>query len=229
MRHLLPVLLLSTFTVPALAAEPARGPLVSLTTSAQRLVANDVAQATLYVETSGSDAGKVAAHLDQVTDTALKTAKRHDKVKVESGNRNSWPLYDKNNKQTGWRGRAELRLESRDVAALSKLISALSPELQFAGLSFSVSPQARDSAENALIPEALTAFKARAEIAARALGYRNYRVVEVSLNSGGGFRPVAYRAKAMSAAVMADAAGPEMASGESELTVSAQGQIELQP
>ena len=45
---------------------------------------------------------------------------------LRQGSRNSYPIYDtKGQKITGWRERAELRLESADFAALSKLTGEL--------------------------------------------------------------------------------------------------------
>lgn len=227
MRRLLPLLLIAA--LPAVAAEPAKSPQVELGSDARREIANDLAQATLFVETSDADAAVIARRIDRATAEALKTAARYPQVKSESGMRNTWPLYDgKNNKQTGWRGRAEIRLESRDSEKLARLIGELQPSLQLAGLGFAVSDASRKAAEDALIPEALKAFQNRAQLAAKSLGFGGYRIVDLSINGGGSQRPMPYyrEAKLMAAPAMADAA-PTLAPGTSELTVNVRGKVEL--
>lgn len=227
MRRLLPLLLLAS--LPAVAAEPAKLPQVELGSDARREIANDLAQATLFIETSDADPAVIARRIDRVTADALKTAGRYPQVKSESGMRNTWPLYDnKSGKQTGWRGRAEIRLESRDSEKLARLIGELQPSLQLSGLGFAVSDASRKATEDALIPEALKAFQNRAQLAAKALGFANYRVVDVSVNGGGGQRPVPYyrEAKMLAAPAMADSA-PTLAPGTSELTVNVRGKVEL--
>ncbi len=57
---------------------------------------------------------------------ALDQARQVKDVTLRQGSRNSYPIYDsKDQKITGWRRRAELRLESSDFAALSKLTGEL--------------------------------------------------------------------------------------------------------
>ncbi|RML93390.1 hypothetical protein APX70_03341, partial [Pseudomonas syringae pv. maculicola] len=107
-------------------------------------------------------------------------------VKIRQGSRNSYPVYDdKGQKITGWRERAELRLESADFAVLSKLTGELLTDLKMGGMDFSISPSTRKTSEDALLKDAVTAFKARAQLVTEALGGKGYKLVNLNLNTSG--------------------------------------------
>ena len=120
---------------------------------------------------------------------ALRVAKDYKGVTARSGNNQTYPVYAKGNVLQGWRGRAEIRIESRDFEAASGLIGKLQAGMQLGNISFSVSPEARRSAENELIAEAIAAFKARAEIVKAALAGRGYKLQRLNLANGYGAPP----------------------------------------
>ena len=105
-------------------------------------------------------------------------------MRVRSGGNQTYPVYSKAKLLQGWRGRAEIRIESKDFQAASGLIGKLQAGMQLGNLGFSVSPEARRQAENELIVEAVGAFKARAEIVRGALAGRSYKIQRLNLNSG---------------------------------------------
>ena len=78
------------------------------------------------------------------------------------------------NRLDGWRGRAELKVESKDFKAAGELISLLQSKLQLSNLNFSVAPETRRELENQLITEAVAAFRQRAT----ALGIRRVEMSE---------------------------------------------------
>ncbi|MCZ7019136.1 SIMPL domain-containing protein, partial [Salmonella enterica] len=85
-------------------------------------VARDKMIVTLYTESQNADPAKLAAEITNTMNKALGQAREVKAVTLRQGSRNSYPIYDsKNQKITGWRERAELRLESADFPALSKL------------------------------------------------------------------------------------------------------------
>ena len=99
---------------------------------AQREVANDTLSATLYVESNGANAAEVANTLNRAINDALKQSAEVKAVRARSGNHQTWPLYNKAQQPAGWRGRAEVRLESRDFAAAGALIGGLTIDVPFA-------------------------------------------------------------------------------------------------
>jgi predicted secreted protein len=200
---------------------------VELQAEAQREAGNDTLYAMLFVELNEVDAAKLAAALNQAANDALALAKEFKLVRVRSGNNQTFPVYDRQQRLTGWRGRAELRLEGRDFAAASALIARLQASLQLGQIGFSISPEMRKGIEDELIAEAIQAFRARADIARVALGGRGYKIRRIAVHTGGGLappRPMLARSAAASEALPA----PQFEGGTSQITVSVSGAIEVE-
>ena len=110
----------------AAAAEPApRYSVVELQAEAQREVANDTLNASLYVEMNDANPATLASAINKSVNEALRVAKDHKGVRVRSGGNQTYPVYAKGNALQGWRGRAEIRIESRDFQEASGLIGKL--------------------------------------------------------------------------------------------------------
>ncbi|MCY1260289.1 hypothetical protein D9M68_532400 [compost metagenome] len=203
---------------------------VSLHAEASQEVAHDLMQVTLYSEAQSSDPAKLAAGTTEALNAAIAEARKVKEVKTSLGSRNSYPIYDdKGQKITGWRERAELRLESTDFAALSRLTAELQGRLKMGSMNFSLADATRDKSEAALMKGAVDAFKARAQLLAESLGGKGYKLVSLNLSSAGAPRP--YPVMRMSMA-KADSYGgaptPEVEAGTSQVTMNADGTIEVQ-
>jgi predicted secreted protein len=208
--------------------DPVRFNQVDLQAEVSREVPNDLMNASLYAEVSDPAAPKVADQLNRLAAEALRTAGEFKPVKARSGFTQTYPVYDRQNKLTGWRGRTEIRLESKDTQAMTALIGRLQSAMQLGGVSFAVSPELRRQVENELITEGVAAFRARADIAAKALGGRGYKIRRIGLNTGGfapGPRPLARGAMATAAA---EVAPPAFEAGTSMVNVAATGTIEVE-
>jgi predicted secreted protein len=150
----------------SLAADPApRYNTIELQADTQREVANDTLSASLFVELNDANPAALANAINKTANEALRVARDYKSVRVRSGNSQTYPVYAKGNVLQGWRGRAEIRVESRDFETASGLIGKLQAGMQLGSLGFSVSPEARRQAENELIAEAIDAFKVRAAAA----------------------------------------------------------------
>jgi len=209
-------------------AEPAmpRYNAVGLQAEVQREVQNDRLDATLYVELTDTDPAALADTLNKRIGEAMRLAKEAQGVQARSGGNRTFPVYARNNVLEGWRGRAEIRIESRDFEAASRLIGRLQASLQLAGVSFSVSPESRRAVENQLIAGAIAAFKARAEIAKTALGGRGYRLVRLNVGHAQHV-PVPRLAMARAAAAPQGGTPPSLEAGFSQVRVTADGTIEI--
>ncbi len=214
--------------LPVLAADPApRYNVVELQAEAQRELANDTLTANLYVELNDANPVALATAVNKVSNEALRVAKEFDAVRARSGNNQTYPVYAKGNVLQGWRTRAEIRLESKDFAAASRLIGKLQASMQLANTAFSVSAEARRQAENELIAEAIVAFKARAEIVRGALAGRNYKIQRLNVNTGYSAPPPRFAlARAMTAGAP-EVTAPALEGGVSMITVTAGGAIEV--
>lgn len=200
---------------------------VELQAETQREVQNDLLNAVLYAEMNDASAAALAGALNKAVNEALQIAKNYPKVRVRSGNNQTYPVYAKAGVLQGWRGRAEIRLESRDFEAAAALIGKLQATLQLGGLNFSVSPELRRASENELIAEAIAAFKARADIVKGALAARGYRLQRLNINSGYNAPAPRMLMQARGAAMAAEVAAPNLEGGVSTVTVSASGVIEI--
>ena len=204
---------------------------ISLRAEASQEVPRDLMIVTLYTEAQNTDSAKLAAEVTTVMNKALGEAKQVKAVTLRQGNRNSYPIYDnKTQKITGWRERAELRLESTDFAALSKLTGDLMQTLKMGNMQFTVGNNTRKTSEEALLKDAVNAFKARAQLATDALGGKGYKIVNLNLNSNGYPQPYMRSEMMMKAAspAMDSAPTPEVEAGTSEISMSADGVIEVQ-
>ena len=216
-------------SLPALAEDAPRYNQISLRAEVSKDVPRDLMVVTLYSEAQDTDPGKLAKGITETLNKALQQARQVKDVKVSQGSRNSYPIYDsKNQKITGWRERAELRLESADFPALSKLTGELQSTLKMDNMEFSIADATRKSSEDALLKDAVAAFKARAQLATDALGGKGYKIVNLNFNTNGYPMPYARGGMMMKAAMADSAPTPEVEAGTSQVNMSADGVIEVQ-
>ncbi|NBB08563.1 SIMPL domain-containing protein [Pseudomonas sp. SLFW] len=203
---------------------------VSVRAEVNQEVQRDLMTVTVYTELQNTDPAKLAAGITESLNKALGEARQVKGVTIRQGSRNSYPIYDdKGQKITGWRERAELRLESPDFAALSKLTGELlGSDMKMGGMDFSISDPARKTSEDTLLKNAVTAFKARAQLVTDALGGSGYKLVNLSLNTSGYPQPYMRAPVMMMKAARADAAPtPDVEAGTSQVSVTADGVIEV--
>jgi len=219
-------LVASVISFHAMADEP-RYNQVTLRTDVSSEIAHDRMHVTLYSEAQHNEPAQLAAQTTRTLNQALQSARQNKDVIVSQGSRHSYPVYDDKGQQiTGWRERAELRLESTDFASLSTLVAQLMQTLQMGGMHFSVSDPLRKQHEDALLEDAITAFAARAQLVTRSLGGAGYKLVSLNLHSGG--HQLETRNAAMKMDMMASAPIPEIEAGSRQLTVTADGVIEVE-
>jgi len=198
---------------------------IHLQAQSSMTVGNDHMEALLSVFGEGTDTVKLAEQINSTMSWALKTAKQYPKVSVSSGQYQTYPVFGKDTLKR-WRATQEVSLESADTGTLVQLLGALQQRLQVNSIRFTVSPPQRAKAEDQLIDQALAAFQARAERVRKNLGAKSYRIVDITVGSNGGANPPypMMVAKAMESSVTA----PAVDSGSSQLSVNAEGTIELQ-
>ncbi|MFJ5294954.1 SIMPL domain-containing protein [Pseudomonas sp. NPDC088368] len=203
---------------------------VSVRAEVNQEVQRDLMTVTVYTESQNTDPAKLAAGITESLNKALGEARQVKEVTIRQGSRNSYPIYDdKGQKITGWRERAELRLESPDFAALSTLTGELlGSDMKMGGMDFSISDPARKASEDTLLKNAVTAFKARAQLVTDALGGSGYKLVNLNLNTSGYPQPYMRAPIMMMKAARADAAPtPDVEAGTSQVSVTADGVIEV--
>ncbi|MFC6052205.1 hypothetical protein A6M14_01675 [Acinetobacter sp. Ac_877] len=201
---------------------------LNIQAEASREISNDEMTAVLYIEKSNKQPAQLASEINQLMTQAINTAKKYSQIKFETGSQSTYPVYDNDNRKVKeWRGRAEIRLESKDFKAASQLISELQQNFQTQSINFNVSDSQRKKVENELMVEASKNFQQRAQSLAQAWNKSSYQLININLNTNSySNRPVPLMAimKAASADVIPE---QEVASGESQITVNANGSIQL--
>lgn len=214
----------SALAMPVQAADPQPSPAVEieLSASASRQAPNDLARASAYAEATGANPEEVARRVNETIRAGIATAKRHAAVKVRSGSTHTYPIYAKGGaKVEGWRMRSELLLESQDMQALSDVLGKLQSSMGVSQLSLLPAPETRRQVEDQATVEAIAAFRAKAKLVADAFG-KSYRIRQMSV--GDTARPPMPVMRGM---VAEAASAAPIEAGESAVTVTVTGRIEL--
>ncbi|CAH0440399.1 SIMPL domain-containing protein [Ralstonia pseudosolanacearum] len=200
---------------------------LSLDAQAVADVPTDTVTLTLGAEQDGPDPGAISAALSRKADDVIAQAKRATGVQAESGGFSIYPNTDRNGKISVWRGRAEVRLTSKDFAAASKLAGQLANQMQVQNVNFTLSREARTAAETKLIDQAVNAFRDKAQATTKLFGYSNYAIREVHVSEGGGSpgpRPL------MRMAAMASDSAPvpvPIEGGKAQVVVTISGAVQM--
>lgn len=201
-------------------------PQADLSAEASRSAPNDQLRALVYAEASDASPADVARRVNGLIAQALATARAYPTVKVKSAGNSTTPVYGKTSRTIeAWRMRASLALESTDTPALSELLGKLQQSLAVASLNAAPSPDTWRKVEDEVIGDAIGAFQNRARLVAASLG-RGWRIKQIAVNTSGG-RPQPVMPYARAAMVMADAAPAPVEAGDTPITVTVTGQIEL--
>ena len=209
-------------------AEPTGYDQLTFQTEVKEEVQNDEVRATMYKKAQASDAKTLATTLNTSINNAMKIAKRYPSVTVSTGQQRTYPRYDKNDKIIGWTGQASIDLKSTDLVATSQLIADLQQTLVMENLNFGVSDAKKDALEQKLMTDASRAFQQQAKNLTRAWDARGYRVVTVNLNTNNNNYPrPMYSMRAESVAMDSAVPSQNFESGNSTISVTANGTIEL--
>lgn len=203
--------------------------LVSLGSEARQEVANDWMHAVLALEVQDRDPARLGQMVNREIQQTLAKAGNFPEVRLQSQGYQTLPQNDERGRHTGWRAQARFLLEGADFARLGALIGALQASgLVVQGIGFEVSPERRLEVEDALVKEAIAAFRHRAEITRQALGAARFRVVDLQVD---GLFNAAPRMALMESRQMAmakmDVVPVATQAGVTELVVRVNGRVQL--
>lgn len=191
----------------------------------ERDIPNDEMQSLLVSEHQGKNASNLSAKVNQDIKWAVAIAKKHKTIEESTRAYQTYPIY-KDNDVVGWRVSQEVLLKSQNIAELSEVIGELQEKLQVRQMQFSASNKTRDQIENELIEAAMQAFKRRAEIIKKHMDGKDYRIVNLHINSNGQRPPMMHVERGRMQA-MALASAPTVESGTSKITVNVSGSIQF--
>jgi predicted secreted protein len=164
--------------------EPVRN-VLALSASAATEVTMDTLSITLAATREGGDAAEVQSQLSGLVEAALSAARagaRAGQVEVRTGAFSVGPRYAPRGGIAGWQGRAEIVIEGRDAAAVSRLAGRMQG-LAVARANFSLSRELREKTEAEVSGQAIARFRERALQHAQAFGFSGYVVREVQVGS----------------------------------------------
>ena len=182
----------------------------------------------LRVDVDNPDPVAAGSEVNTRMAKALARAKAVRGVEAATTAYSSYQVSERN-QPLRWRVSQTLSLESSDFTALAALVSKIQSEdgLVLGGMTFSVSPSARRTAEDALTQQAIKAWQTRAQAAAQGFGSSAWRTGYVTIQTGDYARPVPML---RAAGVQAAAAAPVATEGgTTDITITVSGEAILEP
>jgi len=202
----------------------------SLSSEASAEVPNDLMIATLVVQQEDADPARLAEKVNEAMSWATELLQEYDTLKVSTRDYQTYPRYDTSQvrRLIGWRATQSLQLETEDFGAAGKAIQTLQERLQVKGIRHMAQESTRRQASDALISEALDAFKARAELVQQNMGATSYKVLDVNIQTGESSAPMfTARAEMADMARSAVSTEPALEAGTSRVNVQVFGRVQL--
>lgn len=221
----------ATLAPAAWAAEPAAAPScveISLQGEAAMTVANDEAVVTFAAESRRPDAVSASNDVASRGNAAIEALKKFgDKVDVRTTGLSTNPVYTRAKEgevsQIGaWDARETVRVTVRDVQAVSDVLEAVIPHMNYEGVTFRVSDKAQRAQRDELLRAAVADALRQARTVAETLGAKPEAVSVASVrvgshNSGG---PRYYAAPMLKAERAAVNIAPVVSAGTTEVSLS---------
>jgi predicted secreted protein len=200
---------------------------IELHSTASAEVENDTLIAVLYAQKEGDEPVQLSNSVNQLISQAVKEAKGREGIKVQTLGYQTTPIYQQK-RLTGWRVRQSIRLQSMHSDRLSDLLKKLQSSLALDSLSYTVSPAQREKVEESLTLQAIDSFRKRADLVTKQFGRKEYRLVEMKIESPDrATQPFSRRTRMMAMGGAAESA-PTIEAGSQTVWIEITGTIELQ-
>ena len=198
----------------------------SLQATAEGEVENDLMQVRMQVQHEDRDAAALATRVNEDMQWALDELKKYSGVSYKTGNYATYPKYEQQ-RVVGWSSTQTLSLQGSDFEAMKAAVQLLQGRLQVQNMAFLPSDDTRRKLEDELINQALDNLKHRAGIVQQNMGASGFRVIQINIDTGDHYVHQPRMEVSMMRSARADVA-PAVEGGESKLTVTVSGQIQLQ-
>jgi len=209
-------------------ADETRYNVFSLSASASAELDNDLMTATLVVQAEDKDAARLASKVNATMTWAINQLRPFSTISKKTRDYQTYPRYDSSQARRliGWRAAQTLEIETDDFEAAGRAIQLLQERLQIQGTELRAKEVTRQRGSDALISEALNAFKARALLVQTNMGAPGYQIIDITIETDESSQP-GYRAGAMSMRSMDAVSAPAIESGTSRVGVQVHGRIQL--
>jgi len=202
-------------------------PQLTLSADAWREVAQDRVTVTLYASHEAPEPGPAQLRVNEQLNPVLERLKGQKDLEVQSAGYRTDPVW-KDSRVVAWRARGAVRLTAAPSEAFNKLVGELAGTLNVESVAHFLSREARTAIEQELIAEAVMAFRAKAQAASQALGFKGWAVRAVSVSDSGPGHPEPVPRPMMARAALAEAAPMPIAEGKSMVSVSVSGSVLLE-
>jgi predicted secreted protein len=202
-------------------------PQLKLSANAAREVAQDRVAVTLFTTQESPTPGPAQAQVNARLAPVIDKLRSRKDVQVESAGYRSDPVW-KDSRIVAWRARGAIRITGAPSEDFNKLVGELASSLNVEAVSHFLSRETRIAIEQELIGEAVSAFRAKAQATAQALGYRSWNVRSVTIGQVAPEGPEPGPRVMLSRAAAAEAAPMPIAEGRTEVTVSVNGVVVLE-
>lgn len=155
---------------------------LSFDESASVRVENDTMNATLSINETGKSRQEVSNIVTRRLNAVLARAAKQKDFEVKTESRQTYPEYDDRRQIKSWSDSASINISSQNIAALNQFIADNQQEAAIQGISFSVSPAKHAQAVEQASTKVLHNFQQRAKNMSHALGFSNYKIVNIKLN-----------------------------------------------
>ena len=185
---------------------------------------------TLSADREGASAAQVQENLRAALDAALSEAKKTaepQQMDVQTGEFSVIPRYDRNNKISGWQGRASVLLQGRDFPRITAAAARVSA-MTVSHVEFDLSREQRAKAQTEAQKQAIDAFKARAAEITRAFASYTLREVSVGDENDEFMLRARYAAAPESASLLSKKAAVAVEPGTSTVRVTVSGSVQAQ-
>ncbi|MEE9319603.1 MAG: SIMPL domain-containing protein [Granulosicoccus sp.] len=200
----------------------------TLAASASAELDNDLMIATLAVQAEDKDAAQLANQVNATMTWAINQLRPFSTIKKKTRDYQTYPRYDSSQARRliGWHATQTLEIETDDFQAAGKAIQLLQEKLQIQGTQLRAKEKTRQRGSDALISEALSAFKDRALLVQTNMGAPGYRILDITIETDDSSQPQ-YRSEAMTMRSMDAVSAPAIESGTSRVSVQVHGRIQL--
>ncbi|OOF67913.1 SIMPL domain-containing protein [Rodentibacter caecimuris] len=205
---------------------------ISFSIEAEREVARDLLQVTLFYQEEGNNLSALNKSVMDRLNKALSVAKTQSAVEIKDNYRHTRVRYNQQGKQSGWIDRGEIVLESKDFVALSTVIGELEGILAVDHMQASVSSEMLSGLESQLTQDVLDKFKHKAKFIQNSLNMKGYRILSLDISSvhdGSTSRPYMLKNARATTYGIADTEGSNVyaESGKEKVKTQINAQIEL--
>ena len=209
-----------------------KGTIISLSAEATLEVPNDEVVVNFRVEERGKKLDALRKRVNQVSASIKKSLTKEKGVKLKTSSRRVDPIWKHGeyaSKRDGWMVVQTGMITSKnldDVPRWLNIIEHAGAKLQ--GLSFRISDTLRRGTQEKLRIQAIQQFRSKAMTIAKALDAKSFHIRH--LNTGSSYSPQPmYRGEMMmmTKSKVADVA-PALSSGDSRISVSVNGDIEVE-